>query len=157
MFVPVHKLLLDYARTLGFGPILLRWRPNMRDFPATFAFCVNRTDLPLFLLYLRTAFFEAHLLSPEKKWQVCSLKSYKVLMETPYTIITQGPFCQFGLLLKNWYLNGGQNWPFSGGLRNFVIKRHLFYTFMPQGRQKTSFLHLCAPNTLFGISSYPSD
>ena len=42
-------------------------------------------DLPLFLLHLRTAFFKAHLLSPYKKWQVCSLKSYKVLMETPYT------------------------------------------------------------------------
>jgi len=29
----------------------------------------------------------AHLLSPWKKWQVCSLKSYKGLMETPYTIV----------------------------------------------------------------------
>jgi len=39
-------------------------------------------------LHLRTAFFEAHLLSPSKIWQLWTLKSYKVLMETPYTIVT---------------------------------------------------------------------
>jgi len=39
-------------------------------------------------LHLRTAFFEVHLLSLLKKLQVCSLKIYKVLMETPNTIVT---------------------------------------------------------------------
>jgi len=44
--------------------------------------------LPLFLLHLRTAFFEAHLLSPLKSWQLWALKSYKVFIETIYTIVT---------------------------------------------------------------------
>jgi len=47
-------------------------------------------DLPLCLLHLRTAFFEAHLLSPSKTWQVWILKSYKVFKEPPNTI---APFC----------------------------------------------------------------
>jgi len=46
-------------------------------------FGAERTDLPLFLLHQRTAFFEAHFLRPSKKWQVCSLKSYKFLLEIP--------------------------------------------------------------------------
>ena len=49
---------------------------------------VGTSDLPIFLLHLRTAFFEAHLLSPSKILQLWTLKSYKVLMETPYTIVT---------------------------------------------------------------------
>jgi len=47
IFAPVHKL-LDYVRTLGFGPILLRWRPNMWDFSATFAFCIEANGLATF-------------------------------------------------------------------------------------------------------------
>jgi len=39
---------------------------NLWGFPATFAFCIKNTDLPLFLLPLRTTFFEVHLLSPLK-------------------------------------------------------------------------------------------
>jgi len=49
------------------------------------------TDLPPFLLHLRTAFFEAHLLRPSKIWQLWPLKSYKVFMEPPYTIVTPHP------------------------------------------------------------------
>jgi len=68
---------------------------------------------------------------------------------------------QVGLLLENWCLKAGKSFDLlrevRGGLRKFIIKRPLFDTFMPQSRQKTSFLHLCAPNTLFGILSYPSD
>jgi len=41
-------------------------------------------------LHQRT-FFEAHLLSPLKIWQLWTLKSYKVLMESPYTIVTVAP------------------------------------------------------------------
>jgi len=57
-------------------------------FPPLLRFGVGRPDLPLFLLHPITAFFEAHLLSPFKIWQLWTLKSYKVLMETPYTIVT---------------------------------------------------------------------
>jgi len=57
-------------------------------FPPLLRFVSKRTDLPLFLLHLRTAFFEAHLLSPLKIWQLRALKSYKVFMEPPYTIVT---------------------------------------------------------------------
>jgi len=59
-------------------------------FPPLLRFGVERPDLPLFLLHLRTAFFEAHLLSPWKIWQLWTLESYKVLMETPddcYTLV----------------------------------------------------------------------
>ena len=54
-------------------------------------FCVLYTSTHtchFFSLHLRTAFFEAHLLSPLKIWQFWVLKSYKVFMETPYTIVT---------------------------------------------------------------------
>jgi len=50
-------------------------------------FVSKRTDLPLFSLHLRTAFFEAHLLSPLKIWELRALKSYKVFMEPAYTIV----------------------------------------------------------------------
>ena len=57
-------------------------------FPPPLRFGAERPDLPLFLLHPRTVFFDAHLLSPQKIWQLWTLKSYKVLMETPYTIVT---------------------------------------------------------------------
>ena len=85
-------------------------------FPPPLRFVWKRSDLPLFLLHIRTAFFEAHLLStfevlhycillhvlqcvaveahllsPLKIWQICALKSYKVFMEPPYTSVT--PWC----------------------------------------------------------------
>jgi len=44
--------------------------------------------LPLGLLHLRAAFFEAHLLNQLKIWHLWVLKSYKVFMEPPYTIVT---------------------------------------------------------------------
>jgi len=46
------------------------------------------TDLPAFLVSLRTTFFKAHLLSSLQTWQLCSPKSYKVFMEPSYTIVT---------------------------------------------------------------------
>jgi len=88
LLAPVHKL-LDYARTLRFGPILLLGDGRIWGiFPPLLRFCIKANGLALFLLHLRTAFFDAQLLGPQKKWQVCSLKNYKVLMETPYTIVT---------------------------------------------------------------------
>jgi len=56
-------------------------------FPPLLRFGAERPDLPLFLLHIRSAFFEAHLLSPRKIWQLWMLKSYNVLMKTPYTIV----------------------------------------------------------------------
>jgi len=40
----------------------------MWNFSATFVFCIKAKGLANFLLHLRTAFLEAHLLSPHKKW-----------------------------------------------------------------------------------------
>jgi hypothetical protein len=58
------------------------------------AFVQIDPDLLLFLLHLRTAFFEAHLLSPLKIWQLWVSKSYKVFLEPPYTIVTPSQ-CSF--------------------------------------------------------------
>jgi len=60
----------------------------MWDFFGTVAFCIKAHGLATFLLHLRTALFEAHLSSPLKIWQLRALKSYKVFMEPPYTIVT---------------------------------------------------------------------
>ena len=60
----------------------------MWGFSATLRFVASGTDLPSFLLNLKTAFFEAHLLSSWKTWQLCSPKSYKVFIEPSYTIVT---------------------------------------------------------------------
>jgi len=61
---------------------------NCGGFPPLLRFVWKNPDLPLFLSHLRTAFFEAHLLSPYKIWQLWVLTSYKVFMEPSYTIIT---------------------------------------------------------------------
>jgi len=53
-----------------------------------FHFGATQSDLLLFLLDLRTAFFKAHLLSPWRLWQLWFPKCYKVFMEPPYTIVT---------------------------------------------------------------------
>jgi len=87
MFAPVQGL-LEYARRLGFGPILVPWQSNLWGVSATLRFVASGTDLPAFLLYLKTAFFEAHLLSSYKTWQLCSPKSYNVFIEPSYTIAT---------------------------------------------------------------------
>ena len=86
IFAPVHAL-LEYARTLGFGPMLLRWRPNLWGFSATFAFCTKAPRLANFLLHLRTTFLEAHLLSPSKIWQLWMLKNYKVSWDLPLPLL----------------------------------------------------------------------
>jgi len=83
-YMYVSCALLEYATTLGFRRILLRWRPKLWGFPATLHFVASGTDLPAFLLYFRTAFFDEHLSSPLKTWQLCSPKSYKVFMEPSY-------------------------------------------------------------------------
>jgi len=57
-------------------------------FPPLFRFVLKRPDLPLFSIAVKTSFFEAHLLSPLKIWQLWALKSYKVFMDPPYTIGT---------------------------------------------------------------------
>jgi len=62
-------------------------------FPPLLRFGVERPHLLLFLLHLRIAFFGAHLLSQQKIWQRLTLKSYKVLMETPFTIVTPQELC----------------------------------------------------------------
>ena len=92
IFVPVHGL-LKYPRKFGFRPILGRWRSILWRFPAILYFGATEPDLQLFLLHLRTAFFQAHLLSPSKIWQLWFPKSYKVFMEPPYTIVTSYESC----------------------------------------------------------------
>jgi len=58
------------------------------DIPLFWRFGATGTGVPSFLLYQKTLFFEAHLLSSEKTWQLCSPKSYKSFMEPSYTIVT---------------------------------------------------------------------
>jgi len=60
----------------------------MWKFSATFAFCIKVHGLATFFIALTNCFFQVHLLSPSKIWQLRVLKSYKVFMEPPYTIIT---------------------------------------------------------------------
>jgi len=61
---------------------------SVRVFRHFCVWCKKRPDLPLFLLHLNTAFFEEHLLTPLKIWQLWALKSSKVFMEPRYTIVT---------------------------------------------------------------------
>ena len=54
--------LLEYARTFGIGPILARWRSNLRGFSATLRFGATEPDLHLFnctyeLHFLRRIFW----------------------------------------------------------------------------------------------------
>jgi len=75
IFAPVHKL-LDYARSLGFGPILLQWRPNMWDFSATFAFCIKANGLATFFIAPKNCIFWGTSFEPIKK--VASLFAQKI-------------------------------------------------------------------------------
>jgi len=72
----------------GFRPILGQWRSILWKFSAILCFDTTGTDLPAFLLYPKTAFFEAHVLSSLKTWRLCSPKSCKVFMVPSYTIVT---------------------------------------------------------------------
>ena len=115
---------LEYARILGFGLILVRRQSNLWGVSATLRFGATEPDLPLFLLHLRTAFFEAHLLSPSKIWQlwvlrdnvvywetnrkiindVWVLKFYQVFMEPLYTIVAPYKKRLINPLLRMWFL-----------------------------------------------------
>jgi len=65
IFVPVHGL-LQYPRKFGFRPILSRWRSILWDFSTILHFGATESDLPLFLLDLRTAFFKGASFEPIK-------------------------------------------------------------------------------------------
>ena len=67
-----------------------------------FACWRHGTKLAIFLLHLRTEFFEAHLLSPLNIWQLWFPESFKVFMESPYTI-------QYPTGLQHW------GWPSQSG------------------------------------------
>jgi hypothetical protein len=56
ILAPVYKL-LESERTLEFGPILLRWRPNMWGFSATLAFCVKAYGLATFFIAHKNCIF----------------------------------------------------------------------------------------------------
>ena len=51
-------------------------------------FVASGTDLPAFVLYLETAFFEGYLLSSLKTWQLCSPENYKVFIEPSFIVVT---------------------------------------------------------------------
>jgi len=59
----------------------------MWGFSTILHFGATDPNWPAFLLYLRTAFFEAHLLSSLKILQLWIPKSYKLFMEPSYTIV----------------------------------------------------------------------
>jgi len=63
----IHKL-LEYhdATTVGFGPALLRWRPNMWGFPATFAFCIKAHGLATFFIAPKNSIFGGASFEPLK-------------------------------------------------------------------------------------------
>ena len=56
IFAPDHEL-LEYARTLGFGLILLRWRPNLWGVSTTFAFCIKAHGLATFFIVPKNCTF----------------------------------------------------------------------------------------------------
>ena len=60
----------------------------MWDLSATFALCIKANGLATFFIPPKNCIFWGASFEPIKKWQVCSLKSYKVLMKTFYTIVT---------------------------------------------------------------------
>ena len=67
-----------------FGPVAVDSVEVFRHF----ACWRHGTRLATFLLHLRIEFFEAHLLSPLNIWQLWFPESFKVFMESPYTIVT---------------------------------------------------------------------
>jgi len=70
------------------------------------------------LLYVAGRIFWAH----SKKWQVCSLKSYKVLLETPYTFVTPYPMNHVKIF---------KGWPLQDAPWKLV---QLWYKSFPPGR-----------------------
>ena len=79
---------LGICKNIGIRTCFGSWRAKLWGFHATLHFVASGTNLPAFLLYLRTAFFEAHLLSSYKTWHLCSTKSYNVFKKPSYTIVT---------------------------------------------------------------------
>ena len=53
-----------------------------------FAFWRHGTRLAIFFIADKNCIFLAHLLRPLKIWQLWFLRSYKVFMDSPYTIVT---------------------------------------------------------------------
>ena len=86
ILVPVHGL-LEYPIKFGLRPILRRWRWILRTFSAILRFGAMDPDLPLFLLHLRTAFFEAHLLSPQKLGNSGSRKVTRYSWNSPIPLL----------------------------------------------------------------------
>ena len=76
----IHEILIQ----IYFGPVTV----DSVEICAILRFGATGLDLPAFLLYLRTAFFEAQLLSSLKIWQLWSPKSYIVFMKLSYAIVT---------------------------------------------------------------------
>jgi len=72
-----------YLRKFGFRPILGWWRSIRWRFSAIFNFGATEPNMTHFLLYLRTLFYQAHLLSPLKIWELGFPEKYKVFMEPP--------------------------------------------------------------------------
>ena len=56
-------------------------------FSRHFALCSLGTDLPAFLVYPKTAIFEAHLLSSIKPWQLCSQKVTRFSLKPPIPLL----------------------------------------------------------------------
>ena len=56
-------------------------------FPPLLRFGAERPDLPLFLLHLRSAFFEAHLLSPQKSGKFVRSKVTRFYWKAPIPLL----------------------------------------------------------------------
>ena len=78
----VHGL-VEYPWKFGFRPILGQWRSIPWRFSAILHFGAMEPDFQLFLLHLRTVFFEAHLWSPLQIWQLWFQESYKFSLNPP--------------------------------------------------------------------------
>jgi len=111
-FASVRRL-LEYQKKFAFRPIFVRWRSIQWRSPAILPFGATDLNLPLFSLHFKTAFFEAHLLSSLKFWQLWIPKCYRTSMEPPCTIVTP------------WYLSAPRDIP----RQTSYIPRDIYYLF----------------------------
>ena len=99
-------------------------------FPPLLRFGAECPDLPPFVLHLRTAFFEAHLLSPSKIWQLWTLKSYRFWWKPPIALLHP----------KSWLLRNCSKFSFIIMLHSYrVAKTHrLPYQYWPFSAKEPS-------------------
>jgi len=83
MYAYLPLLALGICKNIGIRTYFDSVTAESVRFSHHFPCAIKVPRLATFLIHLRTAFFESHLLSPLKIWQLWVPKRYKVFIKTP--------------------------------------------------------------------------